>query len=58
MHSLLENDQITQLSLANNFKLTVHGFKYIAVYVKGVSYYKFLRIRNDDLIFFLYSLLN
>ncbi|GAA5805982.1 hypothetical protein HPULCUR_011509 [Helicostylum pulchrum] len=37
MHSLLENDAITELSLANNPKLTTNGFKYIAVYIKGSS---------------------
>ncbi|KAI8048317.1 uncharacterized protein B0P05DRAFT_564433 [Gilbertella persicaria] len=37
MHSLLENDKIKQLSLANNPKISTTGFKYIAVYVKGSS---------------------
>ncbi|KAI7888801.1 uncharacterized protein EV154DRAFT_425064 [Mucor mucedo] len=36
MHSLLNNDKITQLNLANNPKITAVGFKYIAVYIKGV----------------------
>ncbi|KAI8884811.1 RNI-like protein [Backusella circina FSU 941] len=35
MHSLLLNDQITYLSLANNPKIKTNGFKYIAVYIKG-----------------------
>ncbi|KAI7905585.1 uncharacterized protein BX663DRAFT_429195 [Cokeromyces recurvatus] len=36
MHSLLQNDRINQLELANNSKLTTIAFKYIAVYIKGV----------------------
>ncbi|KAG2229426.1 hypothetical protein INT48_004937 [Thamnidium elegans] len=37
MHSLLENDKISELSLVNNPKLTTNGFKYIAVYIRGSS---------------------
>jgi hypothetical protein len=37
MHSLLLNDQITYLSLANNPNIRTNGFKYIAVYIKGVK---------------------
>lgn len=36
MSSLLENDKIKHLSLANNPKLTSLAFKYIAIYIKGV----------------------
>ncbi|KAI9470091.1 MAG: hypothetical protein EXX96DRAFT_391109 [Benjaminiella poitrasii] len=35
MHSLLENDKIKLLGLANNPKLTSTAFKYIGVYIKG-----------------------
>ncbi|KAK4517589.1 uncharacterized protein ATC70_000929 [Mucor velutinosus] len=37
MSSLLENDKIQHLSLANNPKLTSLAFKYIAIYIKGAS---------------------
>ncbi|KAF1807740.1 hypothetical protein V8B55DRAFT_1468399 [Mucor lusitanicus] len=37
MSSLLENDKIQHLSLANNPKLTNLAFKYIAIYIKGAS---------------------
>jgi hypothetical protein len=36
MQSLLENDKIKQLSLADNPKLSTVGFKYIGIYIKGV----------------------
>lgn len=40
MHSLLNNDKMTYVNLANNPKLTSNGFKYIAVYIKGVSIHR------------------
>ncbi|KAG1448379.1 hypothetical protein G6F56_008959 [Rhizopus delemar] len=35
MHSLLENDRVKYLNLANNHKLTISAIKYISVYIKG-----------------------
>lgn len=56
MHSLLDNDKVTHLSLANNPKLTTIGFKYVAVYIKGVSIYA--QVFLFSLFTLLYSLVN
>ncbi|KAI8994629.1 hypothetical protein BDB01DRAFT_831593 [Pilobolus umbonatus] len=37
MHSLLHNDNITYLSLANNPDISTAGFKYIAIFTKASS---------------------
>ncbi|KAI8647681.1 hypothetical protein BD408DRAFT_334671 [Parasitella parasitica] len=40
--TLLENDKVKHLSLAGNSKLTSLAFKYIAIYIKGVTTIGFL----------------
>ncbi|KAI8984707.1 hypothetical protein BDF20DRAFT_861298 [Mycotypha africana] len=49
MSSLLDNDPIEQLGLAENPKLTTNGFKYIAIYIKASKQLSKLDLSNNQL---------